>query len=54
MPLKITKKELESFVNGDLPERFEEVFNDIPLYHPDHISKKGETHRNYIEDEMCN
>lgn len=50
MPLKITKKELESFVNGDLPERFEEVFNDIPLYHPDHIAKKGETHRNYIDD----
>lgn len=47
MTLKLTKKELESFVNGYLPDRFEEIFNDIPMYHPDHVMEKGETHRDY-------
>lgn len=49
--LKLTKKELEQFVNNKYPERFEEVFNDIPMYHPDHVIEKGETHRQYTEDD---
>ncbi len=50
MTLKLTKKELESFVNNNLPERFEEIFNDIPMYHPEHVMEKDETHRDYCDD----
>jgi hypothetical protein len=50
--LKLTSKEVEKLVNGRLDtERFEEVFDDIPMYHPDHVMEKGETHRLYIEDD---
>lgn len=50
--LKLTRKELEDLINNRLEtERFEEIFNDIPLYHPDHVPEKGETHRDYIEDD---
>jgi hypothetical protein len=51
--LKLTSKEVEKLVNGRLDnERFEEVFDDIPMYHPDHVMEKGETHRSYIEDDQ--
>lgn len=46
--LKLTKKDLDNFINNKMPDRFEEVFNDIPMYHPDHVIEKGETHRSYI------
>lgn len=49
--LKLTMKQLEKFVNNQLPERFEEIFDDIPMYHPDHVIQKGETHRQYVEDD---
>lgn len=49
--LKLTKKDLDNFINNKLPKRFEEVFDDIPMYHPDHVIEKGETHRQYIEDD---
>ena len=50
--LKLTSKEVEKLVNGRLDtERFEEVFDDIPMYHPDHVMQKGETHRMYSEDD---
>lgn len=50
--LKMTFKEVEKLVNNKLDtDRFEEVFNDIPMYHPDHVIQKGETHRSYIEDD---
>lgn len=50
--LKLTHKEVEKLINNRLDtERFEEVFNDIPMYHPDHVMEKGETHRLYIEDD---
>jgi hypothetical protein len=38
-------------VCGDLDDRFEEIFNDIPFYHEDYVRTKGETHRSYIEDD---
>jgi hypothetical protein len=51
--LKLTSKEVEKLINNRLnTERFEEVFNDIPMYHPDHVMQKGETHRSYIEDDQ--
>lgn len=50
--LKLTSKEVEKLINNRLhTERFEEVFNDIPMYHPDHVIEKGETHRDYCEDD---
>jgi hypothetical protein len=49
--LKLTSKELDNFVNNKFPDRFEEIFNDIPMYHPDHVLEKGETHRQYTEDD---
>lgn len=49
--LKLTKKDLDNFINNKLPERFEEIFDDIPMYHPDHTIQKGETHRQYVEDD---
>jgi hypothetical protein len=51
MTLQLTKKELQRLVSGDLDERFEEIFNDIPFYHEDYVRTKGETHRSYIEDD---
>lgn len=50
--LKLTKKDLDNFINNKLPERFKEVFDDIPMYHPDHVIQKGETHRQYVEDDQ--
>ena len=51
--LKLTHKEVEKLINNRLDtERFEEVFNDIPMYHPEHVMQKGETHRSYIEDDQ--
>lgn len=51
--LKLTSKEVEKLINNRLDtERFEEVFNDIPMYHPEHVMQKGETHRSYIEDDQ--
>lgn len=50
--LKLTQKQLESLVNNKLDtERFKETFNDIPMYHPDHVMEKGETHYQYQEDD---
>lgn len=50
--VKMTAKELDKFINGRLDtERFDEIFNDIPMYHPDHIIEKGERHSDYIEDD---
>jgi hypothetical protein len=51
MTLQLTKKELHRLVSGDLDERFEEIFNDIPFYHEDYVRSKGETHRSYVEDD---
>lgn len=50
--LKLTSKEVEKLVNGRLDtERFEEIFDDIPMYHPDHVMQKGERHSDYMEDD---
>lgn len=50
--LKLTSKEVEKLVNGRLDiERFEEIFDDIPMYHPDHVMEKGERHTDYMEDD---
>ncbi len=50
--LKMTFKEVEDLINDRLDtERFEEVFDDIPMYHPDHVMEKGERHTDYIEDD---
>lgn len=49
--LKLTPKQLDDFINNKMPERFEEIFDDIPMYHPDHVLVKGETHRQYQEDD---
>lgn len=47
--LKLTHKEVEKLINNRLnTERFEEVFNDIPMYHPEHTIQKGERHTDYI------
>lgn len=51
--LKLTRKEIEKLINNRLDtKRFEEIFNDIPLYHPEHVIQQGETHRDYIEDDQ--
>jgi hypothetical protein len=31
--LKLTEKELDGFVNGKMPERFEVIFDNLPCYH---------------------
>lgn len=50
--LKLTKKEVDKLINNRLnTDRFEEIFNDIPMYHPDHVIEKGETHYQYYEDD---
>lgn len=50
--LKLTRKEIDNLINNRLDiDRFEEIFNDIPMYHPDHVIEKGETHRDYTEDD---
>jgi len=50
--LKLTSKEVEKLVNNRLnTERFEEVFDDIPMYHPDHVMQKGDRHTDYCEDD---
>lgn len=49
--LKLTSKELDNIINNRYDdERFEEIFNDIPMYHPDHVIQKGERHTDYMED----
>lgn len=49
--LKLTAKEIDNLLNNKLHiDRFEEIFNDIPMYHPDHVIEKGETHRDYMDD----
>lgn len=49
--LKLTAKEIDNLLNNKLhTDRFEEIFNDIPMYHPDHVIEKGETHRDYMDD----
>lgn len=49
--LKLTSKEIDNLLNNKLDtDRFEEIFNDIPMYHPDHVIEKGETHRDYMDD----
>lgn len=51
--LKLTRTQMEELLNSDLSDafdgRFQEIFNDIPLYHPDYVSEKKETHRDYME-----
>lgn len=50
--LKLTNNEVDKLVNGRLDiDRFEEVFDDIPIYHPEHEHVKGDTHRDYCEDD---
>lgn len=54
-PLKLTHKELEQLINDRLDsERFKVTFDDIPMYHPEHVIQKDERHTDYIEDEICN
>lgn len=49
--LKLTAQEIDNLLNNKLQtDRFEEIFNDIPMYHPDHVIEKGETHRDYMDD----
>lgn len=49
--LKLTNHEVDQLINRKLEERFEEIFNDIPFYHPDYEPERGETHRNFCEDD---
>lgn len=49
--IQLTEQELKDLVSGYLDDHFEEIFNDIPMYHEDHVIEKGETHRDYIEDD---
>jgi hypothetical protein len=50
--LKMTSKELDKLVNRKLNcERFEKIFDDIPMYHPDHVQAEGERHYDYEEDD---
>ena len=51
--LKLTEKDLDGFVNGKMPERFEVIFDNLPCYHESSPLKPGETHHMYVEDEMC-
>lgn len=52
MTLKLTRNQLNKFINGDLNEHFfEEIFDDIPLYHEDYVKSEGETHRDYMEED---
>lgn len=49
--LKLTSKQVNDLINNRYDdERFEEVFNDIPMYHPDHVIEKGERHTDYMDD----
>lgn len=53
--LKLTHKEVENLINNRFDdERFKVTFDDIPMYHPDHVIQKGERHTDYMEDEICN
>lgn len=50
--LKLTNKELDSLINNKLhDERFEKLFDDIPIFHPDHEKKSNESSSDYIEDD---
>lgn len=49
--LKLTSKQVNELINNRYDdERFEEIFNDIPMYHPDHVIQKGERHTDYMDD----
>lgn len=48
--IEITHSEFNDIIH-DVSDRFTSVFNDIPLYHPEHKASAGETHRDYIEDD---
>lgn len=48
--IQITHSEFNDILHG-VSDRFESVFNDIPLYHQDHEPQAGETHRDYMEDD---
>lgn len=50
--LKLTNKELDLLINNKLHnERFEKLFDDIPVFHPDHDNDSGERSSDYIEDD---
>lgn len=49
--LKLTSKQVNEIINNRYDgERFEEIFNDIPMYHEDHVMQKGERHTDYMDD----
>ena len=49
--LQLTKKQINMLVNEALNTnmRFETIFDDIPIYHPDNASLEGQNHRDYID-----
>lgn len=54
--IKLTYRDIDNLINYRFDEelfedRFEIIFDDIPFYHPDHTPSKGETHRDYLEDD---
>lgn len=50
--LKLTAKELDDLINGKFDEeRFKVTFDDMPIYHPDNINDKGNSRRDYLEDD---
>lgn len=50
--LKLTSNEIDKLINLKLDnDRFEEVFDNIPLYHPNYLKDDDETHRDFIEDD---
>lgn len=51
MTFKMTSKELDKLVNGEMFDRFDVVFDDIPIYMEGYQLEKGETHHSYIEDD---
>lgn len=48
--IQITHAEFNDILHG-VSDQFDTVFNDIPMYHPDHEPQKSESHRDYIEDD---
>lgn len=51
MTIKMTTKELDKLVNGNLFDRFEVMFDDIPIYMEGYVLSPGETHRSFTEDD---
>jgi hypothetical protein len=51
--LQFTKQEFNQFINrpDQFDDFFEIVFDDIPYNLPDYVRVKGETHRDYVEDD---